>query len=71
MKTNNRTFWNGFMRGMAAPMMLFSYCSAPEIRKPSPSPLYRPARSDRESLRRDMQRVGDDMRRAIRTYAAE
>jgi len=52
-------------------MMLFSSYPAPEIRQSSMTPLYQPAENDSESLRRDMTRVGDDIRRAIQKYAAE
>jgi len=68
---NRRTFWDGFICGMAAPMMLFTHYRAPELHKPAMSPLYRPAKNEQESLQRDMLRVGDDIRAAIRKYAAK
>jgi len=71
MENNRQTFWRGFVRGMAAPAMLFSSPPTPEIRQPAMRPLYRPAKNDGEALRQDVLRVGDDMRRAIQTYAAE
>jgi len=70
-KGANQAFWRGFVCGMAAPIMLFSQYAAPEIRKLSISPMYKPAKNDIESLRGDMLRVGNDMRSAIRAYAEE
>jgi len=71
MESNRQAFWRGFVRGIAAPVMLFSSYPTPEIRKLSVSSLYQPAKNDSESLRHDMARIGDDFRRAIQKYAAE
>jgi len=69
--SNRSAFWQGFARGMAAPAMLFSSYPAPEVRQYAMAPLYRPARSDRESLRNDMVRIGNDIRRAVQKYDEE
>jgi len=71
MESNRRTFWLGFLRGLSAPAMLFSSYRAPEIRPYTMTPLYRPAKSDLESLRNDMMRIGGDIRRAMQKYDEE
>lgn len=58
-----QAFRRGFLKGLAAPVMLFSAGNFPAPR--AAAPLTVPARSDAEALAGDWQRVGDDLRRAL------
>jgi len=64
-KTTRQIFWSSFIDGLAAPLALFSARSAPTVRSPQITPMYRPAPSASEALRHDARRIGEDFRRSI------
>jgi len=59
----SQAFLHGFVKGLAAPIMLFNVEGAPGI--PRVDPVALPQRTDREALAGDWRRVGDDLRAVI------
>lgn len=62
-RTPPQAFRHGFLKGLAAPVMVFHAELLPDIPAIAPVPL--PARSDREALAGDWRRVGGDLRAAL------
>lgn len=61
-RTPAQAFRHGFLKGLAAPVMLFH---TEALSLPAVAPLVTPLRSDSEALAGDWRRVGGDLRRAI------
>lgn len=58
-----QAFRHGFLKGLAAPALLFNVDAVPA--PIAVAPLTVPPRTDAEALAGDWQRVGDDLRRAL------
>lgn len=64
-----QAFEHGFLKGMAAPVMLFHSESAPEI--PQYVTVVAPDTPLRQSLLGDWYRIGDDMKKVISSHQHE
>jgi hypothetical protein len=64
--TSRKAFFHGFMKGVAAPVMLYSVQQAPAI--PAPEPIRPNVHSPKEALARDWAQVENDMRSVIDSY---
>ncbi|MDR0380358.1 MAG: hypothetical protein LBI62_10545 [Candidatus Accumulibacter sp.] len=64
--TSRQAFFHGFMKGMAAPVMLYHFEQALPI--PAVERIQSDVKSVKEALSRDWARVGNDMRAAIDSY---
>lgn len=65
-RTPEQSFRHGFLKGLAAPMMLFHVEELPAPTVVGPVTLMN--RSDAEALAGDWRKVGNDMRSAIVRY---
>lgn len=64
--SRKKAFRHGFVKGMAAPLMVFGSFSAPAL--PQIEPVRVPNTSPRESMRHDWEMVGRDLRKAMLDY---